>query len=295
MSGTVKKIVAFGAVIGVIGVLFLVHRSSNRAALGRYKAELRAKGEKLTFKELGILPSTNPEDIACRDALNTCSNWIFNSSGPGKVPALMETIPQLMEYIGPGKARVAWRGQLHPDTWTTGVPADWDELERRNAGVASNLAPVIVALSHPAPDTGWLRDDDFTNVIGVPRTFMRDRSVARLLVAEIIIELHRGGNLEAAQTNLRALVAMSQVNRNEFTLVHQMIRIAIGQIALNASWEALQAPGWDEAHLASLQAEWERVDFPEALERGADWRARPHPGVDDVCAAGQQPGRETGF
>ena len=46
-----------------------------------------------------------------------------------------------------------------------------------------------------------------------------------------------------------------------------MIRVAIGGLGLSATWEALQAPGWDEARLAQLQTDWEQFHAVEALER----------------------------
>jgi hypothetical protein len=252
---------AAAGIAAVVGVLVLLHRSGSRSALDQYKAELKAKGEKLTFAELGLSPSTNEQEIACRDALNACSNWFVSAGAPG-------TIPQLMEYVSPGKARITWRGQLHGDTFGIGAVVSWEALERDSQAAVTNLAPVILALRHPAPDTGWVCDSTSKKaIIWPPRTFVRDRSVARSLVLADTVEL-RHGNLEAAQTDLRAIIAMTQVERNELTLVHQMIRVAIGQLALGATWESLQAPGWDEPHLAALQGDWEQVNFEDALERG---------------------------
>jgi hypothetical protein len=59
---------------------------------------------------------------------------------------------------------------------------------------------------------------------------------------------------------------MAQVNRDEYTLVAQMIRVAIAGLALAATWEALQAPDLTEAQLAPLQQAWEQVDLAAGLE-----------------------------
>jgi hypothetical protein len=50
-------------------------------------------------------------------------------------------------------------------------------------------------------------------------------------------------------------------------LVWGMMRVAVGGLGLSATWEALQAPGWDEARLAQLQRDWEQFDALEALEQ----------------------------
>src|SRR5690348_10736056 len=87
------------------GVL-LVHRRQSRNALARYKAELRAKGEKLTFAELAFTPSTDPAYVASRLFFATNSFPEVNDAD-----VLKDAIP--MEYVSAGKARVAWRGRLH--------------------------------------------------------------------------------------------------------------------------------------------------------------------------------------
>ncbi len=59
-----------------------------------------------------------------------------------------------------------------------------------------------------------------------------------------------------------------RLNKNELSLVHQMIRIAIAGMAFSTTWEALQASGWDEQRLATLQHDWEQVNLIDAFERG---------------------------
>src|SRR2546422_10651577 len=44
-------------------------------------------------------------------------------------------------------------------------------------------------------------------------------------------------------------------------MIYQLLRHACAALAFNATWEALQAPGWTEAQLASLQSTWETCDF----------------------------------
>ena len=59
------------------------------------------------------------------------------------------------------------------------------------------------------------------------------------------------------------------MNRNELSFVYQIIRTSIAGLALDATWEALQSPGWDERCLKSLQHDWEQVNLSGLhLERG---------------------------
>jgi hypothetical protein len=79
--------------------------------------------------------------------------------------------------------------------------------------------------------------------------------------------LHEG-HLEEALADIDALYQLVQLNRSEYTLVAQMIRVAIGGLGISVTWEALQAPGWTEPQLEHLQRTWEKLDFLQALETG---------------------------
>lgn len=262
MSKTKRNVSIVVVVLCLVVAMALLSRTGNGSALARYKAELRAKGEKLTLAELAIPPSTNADDIASRQILATNS-----------FPRSAIQLSSLMEFIANGKARVAWRGKLHWDPAYSGktngsVFGDWAAYDQTNAPFAPYLEKIKPALEHPAPDTGWVYQDTFQNLTnGPPRTFIRDRILAQSLVGAAIGKLHQG-NLDAAFTDLHALARMVRLNRNELTLVHPMIRVAIAGLGLQATWEALQSPGWDEQRLESLQHDWEQVNLIDAVERG---------------------------
>jgi hypothetical protein len=257
MNRVIKRIATVAAIIAVVcGLLVLLHRTGGRSALEGYKAALRAKGGKLTFAEMALRPSTNIQEIACRKALDVY--WSSAAASASTWPT-----PELMHYVSPGQPRLAWRRKLRVDD---GIATNWEWLEATNRATAAMLSPVLTALENPNPDTGWIYRDTFNNYMpGPPRTFLRDRMVARSLVWAQIGELHRG-NFDESRKYLRALIAMAQINRAEPTLIHQMIRVADGQLALEATWEALQSPGWDERNLASIQDEWQQVNFLAGME-----------------------------
>jgi hypothetical protein len=50
-------------------------------------------------------------------------------------------------------------------------------------------------------------------------------------------------------------------------LVHHMIQAAIGGLAISATWESLQAPGWTESRLAALQSAWQPLDLVRSFGR----------------------------
>src|SRR4051812_24973449 len=99
-------------VIAVIGT----RQSNNKANLRRYKTSLQARGEKLTWKEAAYPVSTNREHLAAIDVFTT--NKLAD-------PVLL---PKVMEFAGPGKARINWQGNLHVEP-TNGNSAAWEALD----------------------------------------------------------------------------------------------------------------------------------------------------------------------
>ncbi|EEF57504.1 hypothetical protein Cflav_PD0435 [Pedosphaera parvula Ellin514] len=256
------------------GIVLTISSSGSRGKLRRYQAELRAKGEKLTFTELAIPPSTNAEQVASRavfisPAIMSGAYATNSFVRPAPVPC------SLMEFVSPGRARVAWGGELwlNPDNGNSSktnihLRIEWADFNRTNAAIAGKLEIYKQALEHPTPDTGWIYQNTIlTATSGPPRTFMRDRPLAYGLVNAEIGELHRG-NLAGAVTDLHALAGSAQLYRNEPMLVHQMARVTFAEMGLRATWEALQAPGWNEEQLVALQRDWEQVEVMEGAERG---------------------------
>ena len=87
-----------------------------------------------------------------------------------------------------------------------------------------------------------------------PPNFVRVRIVAQDLQAATMNDLHRG-DLTAAVRDLGTLLSVAKLYEKDPTLVTFMIRMAIVGISVDVCWDALQASGWTEPQLASLQRE----------------------------------------
>ena len=64
-------------------------------------------------------------------------------------------------------------------------------------------------------------------------------------------------------TGVRVLTSgQFQVMRDEAVLTHQMVRAAVAENALGGMlWQALQAEGWSDGQLATIQNAWEPSGF----------------------------------
>ena len=240
--------------LGVIALLGA--HSASRVALRNYDAELRAKGEKLTFTELSHGWAANNIDSHA-----VITNAVAKLGEARLSPGLLEP----RQYRRPGQAIVVWReADL---SWmnlaASGRGGTWEELGAQLRSAESTLQEIREALKEPALDAG-----PYTNVFASRRVnFVAIRRAAHWLVGAAEGDLHQG-RFEEALGNLEALGALAQMERDECTLVAQMIRVAVAGLGLSVTWEALQAPGWTETQLERLQRVWEPVDLLEAVEKG---------------------------
>src|SRR5436190_3083321 len=91
------------AAILVVGLLLLWasgHRSRGQKRLQAYKAQLRAKGEKLTFAEL-----TGSQPVPTNGYAAALTNAVASFAAQRLNPATF----QLRQYSAPGRALVAWK------------------------------------------------------------------------------------------------------------------------------------------------------------------------------------------
>jgi hypothetical protein len=257
MNRAVRILLLSGALALVFVLVALLGVATHEGgALQQYQAKLRAKGEKLSFAELPCGHHTNAVDTHA-----AITNAVPKLGDPLISPGLLE----LQHYVGPGRAEVNW-AQESP-TWSQSPRpasnATWAEIAAHVEARQSALAEIRQALRDPAPDAG-----PCTNVLTVRRVnFVAIRTAAQWLMCAAESQL-RQGRREQALEDLEALAGLAQMEREEPTLVAQMIRVAVAGLGLQATWEALQAPGWTEPQLERLQKAWEPVDLVQALEMG---------------------------
>jgi hypothetical protein len=241
-----------GFLLVLIAVWLLGGTSSSVDALRKFKAELQAKGEKLTFDELMKSRST---------AVNNSHETITNVAHRLGSPALSPSSTTLRKYVASGQAQVAWKAGTSILGTNAPSPQAWEQFAQQLSTAEPELEKIRLALRNPAPDAGpmtnaWARRIDFVAV----------REAAYWLSGAALSQL-RQGNLEAALQNLEALAGLARMDREEYTLVAQMIRVTVAGVGLMTTWEALQSPRWTEPQLARLQRAWEEVDLADAVER----------------------------
>ena len=259
MSKTVRIVIIVGVVLVAVPALMIRGQRSRRVtALAAYKAELRARGEKLSAEELGY--PRPPESSSNLDLLLAGVSQLGSAQFE---PGMLE----LMHFVSAGRAEVAWAqpqlGMISTRVANTNA-ATWEIFSAQFETAANALQDIRFALQVP-PRYFFNDPTNFANPSKAP--FVQLRTAAQWLMGDAIAALH-ASQLDRARGDIHALTQLAQFHREDLTLVSQMIRTAIAGLGLETTWEALQAPGWSEENLATMQKDWEAVDLVDVFEKG---------------------------
>lgn len=219
--------------------------------LSRYKARLAASGEELSLAKL--LPAYSPESVEYQQQLSDATARLALSPIPPAEIALMEKTTN-------GLARAAWSRP----TPSKPVRGTWEDFAHQVDDSEAALHELGVLLD--APVAGGVHNPTSLFTSKPAFDFISRRKSAQMLAAAVINELHRE-RLAAAVTNLHRLISLARFSNEGDLLVGKMIQVAIAGMAASATWEALQASGWNDAHFASLQSAWQRLDLARDFSR----------------------------
>ena len=255
------KILAGLVVLTVVGAWLLSQAPSPALReLDNTRRALRRDGFKLDLREFNL--ALSPE-LSRRAALlaRTTRAAITNRVHPFPIIEGVGEFPHLTP-AGKDAAIPTWKlGKLKSyrdvDLWV--------ELgEKLNANQARLEGARQAAVSGP------IRFEPIGS--GLPNAllpYLADlRSLANTFEALTMLAL-RNGERDAAWTNLFAVSCLVTAYSPEPIDVSQLVRFGCMGIACDATWNALQAPGWTEAQLASLQRRWESVELWSGLPETA--------------------------
>lgn len=228
------------AMLGLLG-LWLEHERA-KARLAAFKADLIAKGEKLAIAD--HVPKLPPA------LSNAAPDFIAAANRLTELKA--EWQPGRMRMVAPGKARVTWRQAELP----TNVESDiWPFIIAHVEDNRPLLAEMAAALQRPE----MVVNLDYSKGVNLKLPHVEKHRRAVFAMANATLVDLRNGHRAAVFTNLLAAIRLNRLTE-EPLLVSQLLRIACGHIAVTATWEALQFPGWQDRQLRAFQEEWEAWD-----------------------------------
>ncbi|MDW8310702.1 MAG: hypothetical protein RMK20_15115 [Verrucomicrobiales bacterium] len=246
-----RRLILLGIVSALAGLFawpFVAHHRLKNA-VEQYVRQLGAQGEPLTVPEL--VPPLPPTD---QNAAPTLLAALAQLPWPN-----FTNQPPLMYRLTPGRALVAWRQDPLPNDYTTNL---WPGLRADLQRLRPTLDQIPEALSRPA----LVVDVDYLQGFNMPLPHLsRMKYAGPWLAWRAALDLRDGRTAEAL-ADVRAIARLVALYKDEPLLVSALVRYAVAAVGVVAAWELLQCPQVTEAQLATLQADWEAVDFGDQIE-----------------------------
>jgi hypothetical protein len=241
----------------VLGILLLTGWVAGAPVVGHYRAkwafeayrgQLIRRGEKLTAAEIAHHPKAD-EVSAARHFLAAARQ--FGSSPSNSLP--------VMRTLAPGRAMVGWTENVLPTDVSSNIwPAVIDEVQRHE----QDLATLRTALGMPAFDF----DLDYSQGFNLLLPHLVSAKQAAFWASLAALSGLHEGRATNAWEDLETCTVMPRVLAREPLMISQLVRVAMGQIASGANWEALQSSSLREEQLKELQALWESMNFMDGAE-----------------------------
>jgi hypothetical protein len=217
-------------------------------SLEAYRKRLIAQGKKLSIAQL--VPPAPTDGLNGAPALMAVRLNSLN----------YDFYPSVMKMLSSGRARVAWTQEVEPSEKSTNI---WPALHTQMKNNSDALAEIRQILTNYALHFDLNYQQGFKLLL--PH-LTQLKSISQWLSLATVMELHED-NASAAFDNLQAFIALPFLYRDEPMMISQLVRIAMGSIALAATWEALQFRGWTDDQLAQLQRAWEGYKPREIMEQ----------------------------
>ena len=256
MSRRRKILILVGAVFGVAILVPVIHHYQLKAAVNRYKAELRAKGEPMELAQV-VPPTVPPEQNSAELFTNATSLLNKNDS------VLSSNQPPMMRMIGPGKAMIGWKQPDVRENAKNGATNSWADIEAALEKEQVTLNLVRALPQQPIFDFKLNYSDGFGKMKF--SSLAPAKKTAQRLAASAANNL-RHGDTDAATKDIQAILAVDHGISHDRTLISELVRIAIAQIAVSANWEFLQSTAVKDEQLATLQQSWTDLEFIQTFE-----------------------------
>jgi len=244
-----RAALAIGLVILAVVAWLWIKRGQDRRSLAAYKAQLIAQGERLSIDEV-VSPPATADDPDYRQFQAAARRLQGRTIKPGGF--------NLIEFVAPGELKPL---DLRTNFGLSrGAVVTWAAWESEVAAMQSPLDELRRALRSPAPRS----DIDYRAPGARFPDYVLKREAAQWLAGEALAAVH-ATNHAATTESLKALLALTELHREDPTLVNQMIRVAISGLAFEMTCTALQLSGWSESQLLELQAAWQRTQFCDRM------------------------------
>lgn len=240
-------------------LLLLVLAAVVERARGRY-AVSRLKRALVETKQVHT-----PADLTRNVDPESNGSSAFRAAGESitNLSHISEVLPPLMRINESGAALPV----LRLNHWQSeDVTNDWSTLAAISDPHQAALSAARDALTKPVLDNQL----DYAAGPQMPLTHLIPiKNLSHAFGASMLLAL-RAKDSNAAVADLEAQLQLLRALESDRILISELVRMALGAISRNYTWQALQYHGWNDSHLARLQAAWEAVSFLQPLTRGLE-------------------------
>ncbi len=250
---TCRKIwIAVGIALCLVILISVIHHYQLRFAVEEYISGLKAKGEPMELTQVIPQPVPPQENAA---PLFWKAVVLFTTNND----VLTTNRPSAMHGVAPGKAMAGW---LQSDIRYGDVTNSWEELSDALARNEEALKLLNQMTNDSIFDFHLQYAERFemriTNLISEKRAVQK-------LSASAICNMHFNDTALAIK-DIRAMLVLVNGTGDERTVISQLVRIALAQIAAATTWECLQSTNVTDESLAALEDVWSRLEFIRALQ-----------------------------
>ena len=215
-----------------------------------------------------IPPPVPPEQNGVPFIINSLTNL------KNKYRSIVQTNqPTVMCEVLPGKAIIRWQqpkivgfdvndlstSLTNARLWTN----TWEDLGNELTVAKDDLDSFQSLTNHPVLDFNL----DYEKGYSIRLQHLAPlANAARWLSAATVYDLREGKTAKAC-ADAHAILAIVKGQTEERLEISQQVRDAIASIGAQTTWEILQDPNVSESDLASLQQDWESVEFVGAAKR----------------------------
>jgi hypothetical protein len=275
------------ALFGVICALLLVPSdSSERKAVEKTRRELREQGFKTDLGDFDF--STSPE-MRVRTAALT--NALFRGGGYRGPEIISENLTSL-KAVGPNSSLIIWKEDKIGEEFLNAPqhPGEdiWKILRQKCDEDRALLdAACDAALKGPFRFELTAKHGFAMLLPHLAMLKILDQTLGNRAFLEL-----RGGNKDAAWTNLLASTQLVVGYEPEPSEISYLVRCACVDISYNIAWQVLQYGGWNENQLADLQSKWESFEVFKGLPETA---AFARASAADLCQREREQPARTGL
>jgi hypothetical protein len=263
---------------GIFVVTVVVSSGGAQGEAEKTRQELKKQGFKTDLTEFDFSVPTSEQGFQA-----SLARWQENWMGPRPLPNVLVRLP-LMRRAGPDSAIVTWQ---EDSVVSADVPYSWDEFA---AADEFNLPDFIEAraAAYSRPIRFHLEANRGMAMLLGHLPAMQ--FLSQNLGSAMVVDLHNKDRVPA-WTNLVASTRLVTAWEPEPAEPSLAVHFALMPITLQTTWEALQAGGWSEEQLSTLQRAWESVDFFKDLPATIAFKRA---GAVDLCE-NQQKGMPGNF